>query len=101
MMGGMGGGGGGNGTSTGAYTGTATYGGATAFGCWIAREVFGEDNPKWRQFRYWLLTKSSSRRLIRYFEHGEKVAAWLRNRPDYKAMLERWMNSKILEVARG
>lgn len=100
MMGGMGGGGGGGAPSTGAYTGSATYGGATAF-CWVAREVYGDDNPKWREFRSWMLSKASTRRLMRYLEHGEKIAAWIRNRPDYRAKIERWMNSKILEVARG
>jgi hypothetical protein len=30
--------------------------GAAIMACWVAREVYGIDNPKWLQFREWMLT---------------------------------------------
>jgi len=26
--------------------------------CWVAREVYGADNPRWLEFRTWLLTQA-------------------------------------------
>ena len=63
--------------------------------CVVAREVYGEDAPEWRMFREWILTKGSDRRLVRYAMNGGKIAAWLKKRPDWKARVRRWMDSRI------
>ena len=34
--------------------------GGTGFFCWVAREVYGIENPKWLEFREWMLNDSPS-----------------------------------------
>jgi hypothetical protein len=63
--------------------------------CWVAREVYGIDNPKWLQFREWMLTKASDNLRNYYIEYGERIAESIRNRPKIKALIRKWMDSKI------
>jgi hypothetical protein len=54
---------------------TAAVVGATAAGaCWVARAAFGEDSPKWRVFRHWLMNKAP--RIVRrtYLVYGPSLA---------------------------
>jgi hypothetical protein len=64
--------------------------------CWVAREVYGEKNPKWIQFRSWLLVDSPAwffRNL--YIRHGERFAKFISNKPKLKHIVRFWMNTKI------
>jgi hypothetical protein len=63
--------------------------------CWVAREVYGEDNPKWLQFREWMLTKASENLRNYYIKYGERIAKSIRNKPKIKALIRKWMDSKI------
>lgn len=63
--------------------------------CWVAREVYGVDNPKWLQFREWMLTKASDNLRNYYVMNGEKIAKSIRNKPKIKAIIRKWMDSKI------
>ena len=74
--------------------GFGTLAGAGLF-CWVAREVYGIDNPKWLQFREWMLTKASDNLRNYYIEYGERIAESIRNRPKIKALIRKWMDSKI------
>lgn len=65
------------------------------FGCWVAREVYGETNPRWMMFREWLVTKSPSWFKKLYFKYGEGFAAWLKNKPRIKNLIRKWMDSRI------
>jgi len=65
------------------------------FFCWVAREVYGEDNPKWLQFREWMLTKASDNLRNFYIEYGERIAESIRNKPKIKSIIRKWMDSKI------
>lgn len=66
--------------------------------CWVAREVFGIDNPKWVLFRTWLLTKAPESFLNWYLSNGEAFAAWLKSQPVVKQELREWMEVKITEL---
>jgi hypothetical protein len=58
---------------------TAAMVGATAAGaCWIARAAFGENSPKWRIFRHWLMNKAP--RIVRrtYLVYGPSFAPKVR-----------------------
>lgn len=70
-------------------------GSALSGNCWVAREVYGESNPRWMMFREWLVTKSPSWFKKLYFKHGEGFAAWLKNKPRIKNMIRKWMDSRI------
>jgi hypothetical protein len=69
--------------------------GAAAITCWIAREVYGESNPKWKQFREWMLNKSPDWFLEWYLANGEATAEWLKDKPEIKARIKIFMDSKL------
>lgn len=63
--------------------------------CWVAREVYGAENPKWLMFREWMLTKASDNLRNFYTEYGERIAESIRNKPKIKSIIRKWMDSKI------
>ena len=63
--------------------------------CWIAREVYGASNPKWMIFREWLLNKAPEWFRLWYLINGEQVAAWLKDKPEMKARIRLFMDSKV------
>lgn len=70
-------------------------GGALGGMCWIAREVYGEASPRWRQFRQWLLTRAPAKLLTGYLKHGERAAAWLRAHPERIPDVRAWMDEQL------
>lgn len=60
--------------------------------CWIAREVYGVNNPNWMLFRMWLLTRAPEWLLINYINHGEQIAKWISNKPLIKLIIRTLMN---------
>jgi hypothetical protein len=81
-----------------AIGGVSKIGSAAAF-CWVAREVYGESNPAWMEFRDWLLTRGSYRRIVRYIQHGEEIAEYISTRPGWKARLRKWMDARRAELS--
>jgi len=78
------------------FKGVGSLGGtAGIFACWVAREVYGADNPKWLEFREWMFTKASDNLRKFYLEYGERIAKSIRNKPKIKAIIRKWMDSKI------
>ncbi len=65
--------------------------------CWVAREVYGVENPQWIQFRRWLLERAPSWFCWVYIQYGSAFAGWLRRHPRWKIPIRRWMDSKIVE----
>ncbi|MFM8706402.1 MAG: polysaccharide biosynthesis/export family protein [Planctomycetia bacterium] len=63
--------------------------------CWVAREVYGAENPKWLLFRAWLLTEAPSWLRDLYGAHGEAFAAWIHDKPLVKAGLKMLMDRAI------
>ena len=93
-IGGAGGGGigGAGGGGLGAAGGGGIGGGAL---CWVAREVYGPLDPRWMQFRGWLLTSAPEWLLDLYAQHGEAFATWLHDKPGTKALLKAAMDQVI------
>lgn len=75
--------------SVGGGGGVASIAGAF---CWVAREVYGEDNPKWIQFRYWVLHKAPIWLHDLYRNHGEQFAQYISDKPLLKALVRQVMN---------
>ena len=71
------------------------------FGCWVAREIYGEDNPKWMIFRNWMLNYGPVWFKNLYLKHGERFAAFISNKPLLKKIIRKWMDSKIEVVQRS
>ena len=71
-----------------------------AFGCWVAREVFGNDNPKWLLFYHWKETQAPCWFKDLYNKHGEAFAEWISDKPRIKSMIRWWMESRINSLNR-
>jgi hypothetical protein len=68
--------------------------------CWVAREVYGADDPRWLVFRSWLLSEAPAWLRDAYAEHGEEFAAWIHDKPAVKAALRKVMDGVIEAHAR-
>ncbi len=79
--------------SSGFMQGLGTVAGAAL--CWVAREVYGIENPKWIQFRNWMLNDSPSWFRNLYIKYGERFAKFISNKPALKNIIRKWMNTKI------
>jgi tetratricopeptide (TPR) repeat protein len=101
--GGVGGGGVGGGGGLGAGglgAGGGLQGGGGGGFCWVAREVYGAEDPRWMMFRTWLTTKAPTWLLETYRAHGESFAAWIHDKPAAKAIVRTLMDRAIsAEVA--
>jgi tetratricopeptide (TPR) repeat protein len=96
-MGGMGGGMGGMGGMGGGMGGMGMGGMGGGMGgmCWVAREVYGAENPKWLEFRHWLLTTGPDWLVDLYARHGEDFAGWIHDKPLAKACVRTLMDWAI------
>lgn len=63
--------------------------------CWVAREVYGPTNPKWLEFREWMLNDAPSWFRNLYVNYGERIAKFISNKPRVKSIIRKWMNTKI------
>ena len=64
--------------------------------CWVAREAYGVDNPKWLRFREWMLHRASDDLREYYVEHGPAIAESIRHDEPAKARMRDTMDA-ILE----
>jgi hypothetical protein len=63
--------------------------------CWVAREVYGDDNPRWLLFRAWLKTEAPTWLHDLYASRGEAFAAWIKDKPAAKAVVRALMDTAI------
>lgn len=76
------------------------FGGGGTAPCWVAREVYGEDNPKWLVFRHWVLFHAPDWFRDGYMKHGPQIAEWLKQHPVFKLPVRVFMDSRIDEMLR-
>jgi hypothetical protein len=62
------------------------------FGCWVAREVYGEYNPQWFMFRLWLKKRAPKWFHDLYMNYGEGFASFISNKPNVKRVIRYFMN---------
>lgn len=55
--------------------------------CWVARACLGERDPRWRQFRNWMLTRGPRKLRSIYLRKGEAFASLLSTRPALKKVV--------------
>lgn len=65
--------------------------------CWVAREVYGEQNPRWMKFREWLILKSPNWFFKWYANNGEEFAEYIKDKPLLKRIIRWWMDKRIKE----
>lgn len=67
--------------------------------CWVARAVYGEDNPCWLVFRWWLLEDAPAWLRSLYLAHGRRFAPvvqrrrWLANA--LRPLMDRAISAKL------
>lgn len=68
--------------------------GMTLF-CWVAREVYGEQNFKWRMFRHYMFFDAPRWLHNLYAKYGERFALFIANKPRIKSALRYFMDKAI------
>lgn len=63
--------------------------------CWVAREVFGHDNPQWLAFYDWKEFKAPKWFRKLYNSFGERFAKFISNKPKLKKLVRTWMEDRI------
>ena len=64
-------------------------------GCWVAREVFGNENPQWLAFYDWKESKAPKWFKKLYDSFGERFAKFISNKPKLKKRIKTWMEDRI------
>ncbi len=64
--------------------------------CWVAREAYGVENPKWLEFRHYMFTKAPKWFFDLYAKYGERFAEFISNKPKVKSVI-RWMMDKVID----
>lgn len=81
--------------------GGQVVGGILGMFCWVAREVYGGDNPDWQWFRLWLTGDAPGWLYDAYAKHGERFAGWLRGKRAAKAAVRWAMNFAVRKAKRA
>lgn len=63
--------------------------------CWVAREVYGADNPRWKEFREWVLNEAPDGLREAYIKDGERFASMIHNEPAFKDIVRGLMDSAL------
>ncbi len=66
--------------------------GAGALICWVAREVMPE---RWLEMRHWMLTKAPDDLRTTYLRAGERIAAYIADKPAIKAAIRAEMEAVL------
>lgn len=78
-----------------AFQGLGAAGGIAGLAklCWVAREVYGADNPRWLDFRAWVLTEAPAGFRMTYLKRGERFARLIHSKHRLKAAIRDWMEN--------
>ena len=69
--------------------------------CWVAREVYGPENPQWLQFREWLINKAPRWFFNLYKKYGQQFAKFISDKPKLKKLVKLFMDSRINNYTKG
>tara|TARA_E500000318_G_scaffold98311_1_gene99505 strand:+ start:291 stop:2411 length:2121 start_codon:yes stop_codon:yes gene_type:complete len=83
------------GTAIGGLIGTLGSAFISSKFCWVAREVYGEGDPRWYAFRIWLKYKAPKWLYAIYAKHGEDFAKFISNKPALKWIVRQLMNTVV------
>ena len=74
------------------WGGVAQAAGAIISKCWVAREVYGKENPEWVIFRNWLESEAPEWLDTLYTEEGERFADFISDKPLLKSVVKMAMD---------
>ena len=67
--------------------------------CWVAREVYGENDRSWMNFKSWMFCCSPGWFFRLYGKYGERFAKFISDKPMLKTIIRKWMDTKIRRSA--
>jgi len=76
----------------GALSAAGSIAGGAISKCWVAREVYGKDNPEWIVFRNWLESEAPEWLDTLYLEEGERFAGFISDKPVLKSIVKMAMD---------
>lgn len=65
--------------------------------CWVARAVYGAENPTWLVFRDWMVTEAPAWLRGLYLKHGERFAEEVEKDEELKKRVKARMDSILLD----
>lgn len=74
--------------------------GMMAMMCWVARAIYGEDNPQWIVFRTWLVLYAPSWFRELYTTYGERFADFINKYPFIKPIIKPFFDSRVNYMTR-
>jgi hypothetical protein len=83
------------GSALGGLIGTLGSAFITSKFCWVAREVYGEGDPRWYAFRIWLKYKAPKWLYKLYSKHGKDFAKFISNKPILKWAVRQLMDMVV------
>jgi hypothetical protein len=81
-------------SAAGAMGGAAIKAGVL-FGCWVAREVYGDDTAEFLLFRAWLHEEAPKWLRDLYMEEGERFAEFISDKPVLKFIVKKAMDTVV------
>jgi len=60
--------------------------------CWVAREVYGAENPRWLRFRDWMVNRAPKWVRDVYEKNGPRAAEMVRNNPGLRGEMRNMMD---------
>lgn len=63
--------------------------------CWVAREVYGNTNPKWIIFALWLNSQAPRWLHSLYLSQGQRFARWIADKPRIKCLVQYFMDKVV------
>ncbi len=81
-----------NSSLLGSIFGAAGKLGSSWIACWVAREVMPE---RWLEMRHWMLNKAPDDLRTTYLRSGERIAAYIADKPELKAAIRSQMEAVL------
>lgn len=66
--------------------------------CWLARAVYGENNPEWKKFRKYIYNIAPEWQKDVYTKYAPRLAKYAKNNNFFRLALRNWMNTKIRNI---
>jgi len=66
--------------------------------CWLARAVYGENNPEWKRFRKYIYNIAPEWQKHIYTKYAPRLAKYAKNNNFFRSTLKSWMNTKIRNI---
>lgn len=66
--------------------------------CWLARAVYGENNPEWQKFRKYIYNIAPEWQKDIYIKYAPRLALKAKKSSMFRNIIKSWMNTKIRNI---